>query len=182
MSAADFSRLVDGAKLGQSNNKYFPLWVRRYAASMGIDQGRLPVDPDKVIGFLRSLLKSNTPAWQRLQAVRAIEAYRNLVLQTAEPSLDEIRQKLSRLADQEQATGDPGVGAGRAGVEDERKLIGQIHPREPAVMQQMRSVGSGSFRPGRWPRIRAPGRSAGIMCRRISSGSSSSGRWTGWGS
>jgi hypothetical protein len=86
MSAIDFSRLVDGAKLGENDKKYFPLWIRRYAASMGIDQGRLPVVPDKVIGFLRSLLKSSTPAWQRSQAVRAIEAYRNVVLQTAEPS------------------------------------------------------------------------------------------------
>jgi hypothetical protein len=53
--------------------------------------------------FLRSLRDSQTPAGQRLQAVRAIEAYRDLVLQTTVPSLQEIRQKLGRLADQEKA-------------------------------------------------------------------------------
>jgi len=76
-----------------------------YASSVKMVDGKLPVTPEEVISFLRSLLKTSTPAWQRLQAVRAIEAYRNLVLRTEAPSLEFIRQKLSRLADQERAAG-----------------------------------------------------------------------------
>ena len=97
--------------------------------------GRLPVSQEEVIQFLRSLLQSRTPAWQRLQAVRAIEAYRDLVLQARVPPLDEIRQTLSRLADQERAVG---PGSSRPGVADERHLIGQIDPNEPGVVQKMR--------------------------------------------
>ena len=99
------------------------------------ENGRLPVSVALVKAFSRSLLETGTPAWQRLQAVRAIEAYRDLVLQTAVPSLTPIRQKLSQMADQERATG---LGSGGPGVQDERHLIGRIDPAEPAIVQQMR--------------------------------------------
>ena len=42
---------------------------------------------------------------QRLQAVRAIKLYRNLVLKTQWAALYEIRQTLGRLADRECAAG-----------------------------------------------------------------------------
>jgi hypothetical protein len=89
----------------------------------------------ELIAFSQSLRDNKTPAWQRLQAVRAIEAYRDLVLRTQEPSLQMIRQTLSRIADQEKADG---PGADRPGIEDERHLIAWIDPAEPAVIQQMR--------------------------------------------
>jgi hypothetical protein len=133
MSVEMFGRALHEAKLGKNDKEWFPRCIRRYASSVKLVDGRLPVSREEVIRFLRSLLKSQTPAWQRLQAVRAIEAYRNLVLQTAEPSLQAIRQTLSRLADQERATG-----SGRPGVTDERHLIGQINANEPALIQQMR--------------------------------------------
>jgi hypothetical protein len=98
-------------------------------------EGRLSVSPDEVIRFLRSLLKNQVPAWQRLQAVRAIEAYRDLVLQSKLPPLEEIRQTLSRLADQERAAGQ---GASQPGVQDERHLIGRIDTNEPELIQRMR--------------------------------------------
>ena len=135
MSVANFCRLLHGAKLGKNDREWFPLWIRRYASGLNIGEGNLPVSSDEVVRFSRSLLQSKTPAWQRLQAVRAVEAYRDLVLQTGAPSLEHIRQKLSRLADQER---DTGPGSGRPGVEDELHLIGQIDPTEPAVIQQMR--------------------------------------------
>jgi integron integrase len=135
MSVAHFSRLLHEAKLGKKDKEWFPRWIRRYASSVHVAEGRLPVDHGCVIRFLQSLLKSNTPAWQRLQAVRAIETYRDLVLQTGVPSLTPIRQKLSQLADQERAVG---AGSGRPGVQDERHLIGRIDPAEPAIIQQIR--------------------------------------------
>ena len=76
-----------------------------------------------MVRFLQSLRDGGIPAWQRLQAVRTVEAYRNLVLQTDTPSLQNIRQTLSRLADQEKAsstgTGRPGISGCDAGVEAE---------------------------------------------------------------
>jgi hypothetical protein len=48
--------------------------------------------------FCRTLLAIAVLAWQRLQAVRAIEFYRNEVPATDEPDLLEIRQILSRTA------------------------------------------------------------------------------------
>jgi hypothetical protein len=133
MSVANYCRLLNEAKLGTNDKEWFPRWIRRYAASVTAVNDRLPVSSEEVIRFLRSLRDSQTPAWQRLQAVRAIETYRNLVLQTGEPSLQEIRQTLSRLADQDRATG-----SGRPGVMDEPQLVGQIDLSEPAVIQQMR--------------------------------------------
>jgi hypothetical protein len=135
MSVEDFGRLLQGEKVSRNDKEWFPRWIRRYASSVQAVEGRLPVSEAEVIRFLQSLLKSHTPAWQRLQAVRAIEAYRTLELRTAIPSLAPIRQKLSQLAGREKAEG---TGSGRPGVEDERHLTGRIDPDEPAVIQQMR--------------------------------------------
>ena len=135
MSVANFGRLLHEAKLGRNDQVWFPRWIGRYACSVEAVEGKLPVNRDDVIRFLRSLLKNQVPAWQRLQAVRAIEAYRDLVLQSGLPPLHEIRQTLSRLADQERTTGS---GANRPGVQDERHLIGQIDPNEPDLVQRMR--------------------------------------------
>ena len=76
MSVENFGRLLHEAKVGKNDKQWFPRWIRRYASSVQVTEGRLPVSQDDVIRFLRSLVKSSTPAWQWLQAVRAIEAYR----------------------------------------------------------------------------------------------------------
>jgi hypothetical protein len=136
MAVKKFCTLLHELKLGKKDKLWFPRWIRRYAWSVGVVEGDLFVSEASVKEFSRSLLRNGTPAWQRLQAVRAVEAYRDLVLHTDQPSLREIRLTLGRLADQEKAVGTghndhPGVG-------DERHLIGWIDPREPAVIQQMR--------------------------------------------
>jgi integron integrase len=139
MSVGEFQRRLHGAKYAQNDLKYFPLWVRRYAEAVTPEDGRLPVSVESVKEFSRSLLKSGAPAWQRLQAVRAVEAYRDLILRTEEPSLAEIRQALQRLAARERdeaATG--AAGASEPGVEDERHLIGIIDPDEPQCLQELR--------------------------------------------
>ncbi len=139
MSTGQFQRRLHGAKYAGNDLKYFPLWVRRYAESVTAENGRLPVSVDLVKGFSRSLLQSGIPAWQRLQAVRAVEAYRDLVLRTEEPSLGEIRQALQRLAEQERD--DAATGAARAsgpGVADESHLVGLIDPNQPKCLQEMR--------------------------------------------
>jgi len=135
MNVKKFSWLLNEARLGKNDRRWFPRWLRRYAATVPMVGGELPVTGADVIKFSQSLRDNGTPAWQRLQAVRAVEAYRNLVLKTEEPSLADMRQTLGRLADQERALG---TGGGRPGVQDERHLIGRIDPREPAIVQQMR--------------------------------------------
>jgi len=98
MSVAEFQRRLQGARYAPNDLKYFPLWIRRYSQSVMEENGRLPVSEESVKAFSRSLLETQTPAWQRLEAVRAVEAYRDLVLGTGEPSLGEIRRALQRLA------------------------------------------------------------------------------------
>ena len=114
MALQQFQTKLAGSKYSKNDKNWFPKWLRRYQRSLR--DNSLPVDPDQklvvttasVIDFSRSLLKSQTPAWQRLQAVRAVEAYRDLVLGTPEPSLLDIRNTLARLAarEQNQKTGD----------------------------------------------------------------------------
>ncbi len=134
MTVQLYCQFLPGAKYGKNDQKWFPKWLRRYAA--GKNKGEnLPVTIESVITFSQSLLKSNTPAWQRLQAVRAVEAYRDLVLKTDKPSLTEVKIKLGQVAEQER---DDGTGTGAPGVSDERKLIGEIDPNEPAIIQRMR--------------------------------------------
>jgi integron integrase len=135
MSVARFCARVAGAKLNEADKKWFPRWIRNYASSLKITEGDLRVTEADVIAFSRSLRDNKTPAWQRLQAVRAVEAYRDLVLRSDEPSLQMIRHTLGRIADQEKADGS---GADRPGIEDERHLIGWIDPAEPGIIQQMR--------------------------------------------
>ncbi len=135
MSIKSFCRLLSEATFGKNDKRYFPLWLRRYAqAAKTIDQ-RVSVTAEEVIRFSRSLRDNGTPAWQRLQAVRAVEAYRDLVLKTDQPCLREIRTKLGRVAAREQALG---ANRGRAEIPPERDLIGRIDPTEPAVLQLMR--------------------------------------------
>ena len=78
MSVAEFQRPLDGAKYPKNDLKCFPLGLRRYPQSVSEDHGRLPVSVESVKAFSRSLLDTGTPAWQRLQPVRAVEAYRDL--------------------------------------------------------------------------------------------------------
>jgi len=136
---ASFQRRLHGAKYARNDLKYFPLWVRRYAESVTEEEGRFPVSGELVLGFSMSLRQSGTPAWPRLQAVQAVEAYRDLVLRRGELSLGEVRQALQRLAEREREGAETGAaGASGPGVEDERHLVGMIDSKEPACLQELR--------------------------------------------
>ena len=134
MSVRKFCRLLNEVKLGRKDKEWFPRWIRRYESTVDSVHGRLSVTEAEVIRFLQSLRDNGTPAWQRLQAVRAVEMYRNLVLKTEQPPLEQIRTTLGRIADQERVIGKTN-GAGSTG---ERQLVGRIDSNEPLVVQQMR--------------------------------------------
>ena len=102
MSVERFQIVLKLASLGNDDKVWFGRWLRRYAVFLHQPENLpLLVSPQLVKQFCRTLLAREVPAWQRLQAVRAIEFYRNEVLATAEPDLLEIRQILSRTADGE---------------------------------------------------------------------------------
>ncbi len=142
MALQQFQTKLAGSKYSKNDKNWFAKWLRRYQRSLhdnsvrvGPDQN-LVVTTASVIDFSRSLLKSQTPAWQRLQAVRAVEAYRDLVLETSEPSLLDIRNTLARLAAREQVQkpGEPDA----SGSVTPRDVVGEIDPTEPQVIQAMR--------------------------------------------
>ena len=136
MSVDQFKkRLFDSKKYGKNDREYFPRWLGRYRSHAARTFPAFSVSRDEVIEFCRSLLKNKTPAWQRLQAVRAIEAYRDLVLNTAEPSLKDIQKKLSQVAAQEEHFGKNSQSIRHSNPKD---IVGPIDPAEPEIIQQCR--------------------------------------------
>ncbi len=133
MSLSQFRALISSASIGKNDQEWFPKWLARYAVGKELQNGRFPVTIPLVIEFSRSLLHSGTPAWQRLQGVRAVEAYRTLVLKAEQPDLFEIKQVLGRLAAVERDS----TAAGSSDIPD-KELIGTIDPSEPDIIQQMR--------------------------------------------
>lgn len=125
---------VDGI-VGANDRTWFPRWLRRYALNFrkGLINP-LPVNRHSVVEFSRSLLQSGAPAWQRWQAVRAVECYRDLVLQQTEPDLSDVVATLARLGKQER-----NVDLDSPPTEDElAALRGRINLNEPPLIQTMR--------------------------------------------
>ena len=54
-----------------------------------------------VVRFSRALLANGAPAWQRWQAVRAVECYRNLVLKRSAPDLSHVVTTMAKLGRRE---------------------------------------------------------------------------------
>lgn len=136
MSVDAFRAAVKVHVPNKNDQTWFPRWLARYAEGKESTGGRLPVTRDLVVAFSKELLQSGTPAWQRLQAVRAIECYRDLILKSDQPQLDDMRKVLSRFASRERqapSNGPTGVDPG-----DDRDLVGIIDPAEPSLLQTMR--------------------------------------------
>jgi hypothetical protein len=96
MSIERFCMQIRVATLSEADRQWFPRWIRRYAEEFHATAGDVPVTQPQVIRFLRTLRDNGTPAWQRLQATRAIEAYQRIVLESQSPSLRAIRLWKSR--------------------------------------------------------------------------------------
>ena len=80
------------------------------------------------------LVESKTPAWQRLQAVHAIEAYRDSVLNTKDPCLNDITATLKHLTAREEALGQDTI----VTATDEERMVGIIDENEPVIIQDAR--------------------------------------------
>jgi len=132
MSKAQFESAVKLARLSSAAQTWFPKWLGRYASFLrAAEDVRLPVDREQVIAFLRMLRDRQVPAWQRLQAVEAISAYQTLVRQEREPTLADVRLKLTELAQRERNSGSANALAGDIGV---------IDAGEPEVIQKTRKA------------------------------------------
>jgi integron integrase len=141
MTVAKFEQVLPLLKIGKADRDYFLRWLKRYGGWKQRRTGHdhyhdedLPVSTEDVIAFCRELLASETPAWQRQQAVRAIESYRDSVLQENEPSLKDIINTLDRLAAKEDALGKDDV----VTTADQERMVGIIDESEPQVIQQTR--------------------------------------------
>ena len=135
MTLAKFEAVVLGDGVGEHDREWFPKWMRRYAMSFRnglVDD--LPVNRTSVINFSKSLLANGAPAWQRLQAVRALECYRDKVLQRSEPDLSDVILKLRQIAKRER-----NIDVDAPPTEEElEKLRGNVNRGEPPLVQTMR--------------------------------------------
>ena len=139
MSLERFRERLTGSSVRKNDRTWFPRWVARYLASVrGVDPSS-SVDEASVVAFLQSLRDTGTAAWQRLQAVRAIESYRDLVLESREPSLSKIRQRLSEIAASERQMGSKnGLLSDGTAIKAE-EVVGHLDPNEPAVVRDTRA-------------------------------------------
>lgn len=132
MSANDFERAVKVERLSKASKVWFPRWLGRYAAYVKCGgDSPIRVEREQVIRFLQMLRDKNVPAWQRLQAVEAIECYLTIVLRDNSWPLQDVRLKLTELAQRERNSG---LSAARD------QDVGRIDTGEPAVLQDMRKA------------------------------------------
>ena len=137
MNLQEFEVKLRETNYGKADLDWFPKWLKRYYSfGNGSDKSngkkKSVFSQDSVIAFSKSLVKSGTPAWQRLQAIRAVEAYATLVLKTASLDLSKVRKTLKRLAEQEKIES----ASNSDGLRQQR--VGEIDNREPVIIQQMR--------------------------------------------
>ena len=130
MSILKFVQALSTAKYGKKDKTWFPKLVSRYASTVELNGDEVPVTQEAVISFCRALLRKQVPAWQRLQGVRAIEAYRDLVLKKDSPSLTQIKQRLARQVGIERQLGVTSVAL--------KDVVGKIDDSEPEIIQRMR--------------------------------------------
>ena len=131
LSLKQFEKELAVAEYRSDDKTWFPKWVARYASVT--EQSKTEtfnVSVDLAIKFSRSLLENGCPAWQRLQAVRAVEAYRNLIHLDGRPSLLEMKRALERIVAQEKDAS--------PGVRDEAQIVGIIDPNAPQIIQDLR--------------------------------------------
>lgn len=136
MNLDPFKKSLAVAKgITPADREWFPRWLRRYANDPTVvtdDPSVVKVSPELAIRFSRQLLSSGTPAWQRLQAVRALATYQHLVLKEKVDGFAVIVKKLRQLAASESQQG-PALDA-----DSIKELQGDIDPEEPHWIQETR--------------------------------------------
>ena len=86
MSVEGFLVVLTTARIHDDDRVWFGRWLRQYAVFLHQPEtASLTLSPVSIKQFCRTLLARQVPAWQRLQAVRAIELYRSEVLAVRSP-------------------------------------------------------------------------------------------------
>ncbi|WP_372896444.1 integron integrase [Stieleria sp.] len=130
--------------LPEKDREWFPKWLGSYASFPAVraqtdSSEEIVVRRDLVIEFLQKLLAAKTPAWQRLQAARAIEAYQGTVLQTSVVDFRPIRDRLTEITRRY----DGAIGGGEdydADLVPGEGNAGLIDATEPECVQRMRAT------------------------------------------
>ena len=144
MSLGEMARLARSSGLEKKDAQWWPKWMQTYARSIHqLDAHRIDISRESLITLLQRMRDSGMSAWVRLQVVRAVEFYQKSVLQSAVPDLCDVRTTLERLARKERAEKRGSeLNSGHSGAEpvDDKMLIGRIDPREPLLLQQIRTL------------------------------------------
>ena len=76
MTVERFELTLANGRYSTAERTWFPKWWLRFREFL-IHHQLLPADVDQsvVIRFLQEIKSTGTPAWKRLQAVQAIDAY-----------------------------------------------------------------------------------------------------------
>jgi integron integrase len=137
MSTALFRECLAKSRLNANDVKWMPIWMDMFASKRNPVDGRFPFVKEDVLTFLRGLLESKVPAWQRLQAARSLEWYQTLVLESGTVDFASFKLRLDELAKQERHSKADGVQAGD-GIPGEG-LSGLVDLNEPAPVQALRA-------------------------------------------
>lgn len=144
MSLSEMARLAKSSGLAKNDAQWWPKWMETYARSVHqVDAPRIDISRESLISLLQRLRDSGKSAWVRLQVVRAVEFYQKSVLQSSVPDLSDVRLTLEQLAKKERAEkrhADANSGHAGADPVDDKMLIGRIDPREPALLQEIRTL------------------------------------------
>ena len=131
--SARFQKLFRQASVSEQDAEWFPMWLERYAQFLEKHgHTNLLVDRDWVIRFLQSLRDSDVPAWQRLQAVRAIACYQRQILKVSEPDLGDIETTLAGIANSAGVPRPDDFAARSA------QMPGRINENDPLLIQSIR--------------------------------------------
>lgn len=143
MSLQLFQRAVRCMHLKENDREWFPKWMDGYSrhhqqpANLQ-EHERMAFSRELVIGFLQSLRDRQVPAWRRLQAALAMEAYQQLVLRQDVVDFAPIRSKLQELAQIERRCGGPLDLVDSTLVPGEGNA-GKIDANEPEAVRRMQA-------------------------------------------
>jgi hypothetical protein len=140
MTVAKLVEETAQAPLPENDRQWFPKLIREMAGFVHYPAGEAVALPrERVLDYLKLIQRRGRKAWQRLQAVRAVEFYSDRVLKTDEPKLDDIRAKLEQAARRERE--EAGAGAehgGRKRASEDDRPVGVIDPCEPELIKALR--------------------------------------------
>jgi len=132
MSVILFKKRVAQAVKNENDKLWYPRLLVAFARSIDVsDSQSIPIDPDQVIVYLRSMRDAGKPAWQRLQLVRALEAYQATVVRQPIGGLEAIKAKLTEIAGRERMSGADATAA--------PGIAGKLDPNEPELLRRTRT-------------------------------------------